>query len=177
MSDKKSRFLVVVDMQNDFVSGSLGTKEAVAIVPEVVKEIESFDGEIVFTKDTHQPNYLQTLEGKNLPVEHCIEGTPGWEIVDELLPLTENRRIFRKDIFGSYDLVEYFKSKEKDGGVSEIELLGLCTDICVISNALLLRSALPQVPICVKASCSAGVTPEKHAAALEVLRSCQVEVL
>ena len=167
--------LVVVDMQKDFISGALGTKEAVAIVPRVAKKIaqaKKAGKTVVFTRDTHHENYLQTQEGKNLPVPHCIENTPGWEI-DPALDTT-GARIFDKPSFGSEELVQYLKGLDKYG---EIELIGLCTDICVISNALLLKAALPEVPIRVDASCCAGVTPESHENALAAMRMCQIRIL
>ena len=168
------KILLVIDMQKDFVDGSLGTKEAQEIVPAVVKKVRDFQGELIFTMDTHAPEYLKTQEGRNLPVEHCIKGTPGHEIIPELQPFTENAKVFEKITFGSVDLCAYLKSIEKE--IESIELVGLCTDIGVISNALLLKAAMPEIPMSVDAGCCAGVTPEKHEAALETMRSCQVAV-
>ncbi len=172
------KFLVVVDMQKDFVDGALGTAEAVAIVPEVVKKIEGFDGEIFATLDTHQENYLETAEGRNLPVIHCVKGTDGWKLdrkVEEALK-KKNYTIVEKPTFGSVELpmIVYDASF---GEPFSIELIGLCTDICVVSNALLLKASFPEAPISVDAACCAGVTPEKHKAALETMRSCQVEII
>lgn len=163
--------LVVVDMQKDFIDGSLGTKEAVLIVPSVARKIEEYRAngdQIIFTRDTHQKNYLETQEGKKLPVEHCIEGTDGWQIAKELEVRPEDL-IINKITFG------YVWDKNLIKG-SEIELVGLCTDICVISNALGLKSVLPETPISVDASCCAGVTPQSHANALEAMKMCQIEV-
>lgn len=166
------KVLVVVDMQNDFIDGAFGTKEAVAIVPNVAEKIKNFDGKIVFTRDTHEENYMDTQEGKNLPVPHCIWGTEGWKIREELEELRTEEAI-DKPTFGSTKLGELLKH-EKD--VESITLIGLCTDICVISNALLLKAYLPEVPIIVDASCCAGVTPESHKNALEAMKVCQIHI-
>lgn len=168
------KLLIVVDMQKDFIDGSLGTKEALAIVPNVKKKIEEYEAEeddILFTLDTHEENYLDTQEGKNLPVVHCIRGTDGWELNNALKGFKGRR--FEKNTFGSADLAEYIKDKEYDS----IELIGLCTDICVISNALLIKAFLPETPIRVDGSCCAGVTPESHENALNAMKVCQVEVI
>ncbi len=162
------KVLVVVDMQNDFVDGALGTKEAQAIVENVVKKVQAFKGEIIFTKDTHPKNYLETQEGHFLPVEHCIEGSDGWQIIDALKPYVKT--VITKPTFGSIDLATMLKEEN----VESIELIGLCTDICVVSNALLLKASMPEISIHVDASCCAGVTPEKHQAALETMKSCQI---
>ena len=167
------KILIVVDMQKDFVDGSLGTKEAQAIVPAVAEKARGFDGRVIFTRDTHQPDYLNTQEGRNLPVVHCVEGTEGWQIVPELRDCAAD--VVDKPTFGSTALAGRLKAMEDD--IESIELVGLCTDICVVSNALLLKAAMPEVPIRVDSRCCAGVTPEKHAAALETMRSCQIEVL
>lgn len=166
------KLLIVVDMQNDFIDGSLGTAEAVKIVPAVVEKVKSFDGEVIFTQDTHAENYSDTQEGRKLPVRHCIENTEGWEIREELRPYITTK--WKKRSFGSIALAQMI-SEMRD--VESIELLGLCTDICVVSNALIIKAANPEIPLIVDSSCCAGVTPEKHEAALEVLRSCQVEVI
>ena len=171
------KFLVVVDMQKDFVDGALGTKEAVAIVPNVVKKINEFDGKIFVTYDTHFENYMETNEGKNLPVPHCIKGTDGWEI-DKKVQVALDKKGFKavcKPTFGSVDLVEIIGNYNVND--IEVELIGLCTDICVVSNALLLKANYPEMTIKVDAKCCAGVTPEKHAAALETMASCQIEIL
>lgn len=171
------KILVIVDMQKDFVDGSLGTKEAQTIVPAVKNKIESFDGELIFTKDTHTEGYLQTQEGKNLPVPHCIKGTPGHEIIDELQPYTKKAlAIFEKETFGSRKLASFLKELHKEKEIESIELVGLCTDICVVSNALLIKAFLPEVSIAVDSSCCAGVTPEKHESALKTMESCQIEI-
>ena len=166
------KILVVVDMQNDFISGALGSEEAKKIVPFVKGKIENFDGKIIFTRDTHFENYMQTQEGKNLPVEHCIKGTYGHEICDELLPYADD--VCDKITFGSVDLPEIIK---KFDDVEEIELCGLCTDICVISNAVVLKTAFPEVKITVDASCCAGVTPKSHNTALDAMRAVQINVV
>ena len=168
-----SKILVVVDMQKDFINGALGTLEAEKIVPRVIKKIENFDGEVVFTKDTHSSIYLDTQEGKNLPVVHCVKGTPGWELDPAILPLSEGCRIFEKPTFGSIELANYIA----DGDYTEIELIGLCTDICVISNAMLIKAYLPEIKITVDSACCAGVTPESHENALSAMRMCQINVI
>lgn len=168
--------LVVVDMQNDFIDGTLGTKEAAAIVPDVVEKVKAFQGVVLATRDTHQENYLSTQEGKKLPVKHCIEGSKGWEIREEIAGLLEEEPI-DKPTFGSRKLAERLLALDKKEGIESITLIGLCTDICVISNALLLKAFLPEVPIMVDASCCAGVTPESHKQALEAMKMCQIEIL
>ena len=167
------RLLVVVDMQNDFIDGALGTKEAQAIVPAVVKKAEAYAAagdEVVFTLDTHFDGYLDTAEGRKLPVPHCIKGTAGWELCDPLKAF-EGRR-FEKHTFGSDSLSEYVRG----GDYRSVELVGLCTDICVVSNALLIKAFLPETPVFVDSACAAGVTRERHEAALETMRSCQIVV-
>ena len=145
--------LVVVDMQNDFIDGTLGTKEAVAIVPKVEEKIRNFKGTVLFTRDTHETCYLDTQEGKKLPVPHCIRNTEGWQIRDELVAMNI------------------------DDDIGSITFIGLCTDICVISNALLVKAALPEVPIIVDAACCAGVTPESHENALNAMKMCQIDIV
>ncbi len=167
------KLLVVVDMQNDFVDGALGSKEAQAIVPAVVAKVKEAVDEgtdVVFTRDTHHEDYLETKEGHYLPVVHCIEGTPGWEIIDALQPYAGV--IINKPTFGSTRLVRYVD----EGDYDEVELIGLCTDICVVSNALLLKANMPELTYKLDSSCCAGVTPESHEAALETMKSCQIEV-
>ena len=166
------RVLIVVDMQVDFVNGALGTAEAEAIVPKVVEKVRGFDGEVIFTQDTHPQNYLETQEGRHLPVAHCIEGTEGWRLIPALRPLAEGRRVVQKPPFGSRALAEALAAED----IESIELIGLCTDICVVSNALLLKAFMPEVPVSVDAACCAGVTPERHAAALDTMRSCQIGI-
>ena len=165
--------LIVVDMQKDFVNGSLGSKDAEAIVPAVVKKAETFDGEVIFTRDTHHKDYLSTQEGRNLPVEHCIEGTAGWEIDKSLQPFCKGL-VVNKPTFGSMALAEEIWER---GDAQEITLVGLCTDICVISNAMLLKAAMPEVPIIVDRACCAGVTPQSHENALEAMKMCQITIV
>lgn len=168
--------LVVVDMQKDFIDGALGTKEAQAIVPRVVEKIENFDGRVIATRDTHGENYLQTAEGKKLPVVHCIQGTDGWQLHPDVAALI-SRRPIDKPTFGSTELAKLLAKCHFDHTVDSITLVGLCTDICVISNALLLKAFLPEVPIIVDASCCAGVTPESHENALRAMEMCQIAVV
>lgn len=168
------KLLIVVDMQNDFIDGALGTKEAVAVVDKVKEKISSYrrtKDPIVFTRDTHTREYRNTQEGKNLPVEHCVEGTKGWEITSELE--TKEDRIIDKPAFGSLELAEFVK---KQGELESIELVGLCTDICVISNALILKAAVPEIPVIVDAACCAGVTPQSHRNALVAMEMCQIQI-
>ncbi|MBO4903383.1 MAG: cysteine hydrolase [Lachnospiraceae bacterium] len=169
------KILIVVDMQNDFIDGALGTKEAVGIVENVAKKIREFDGRVIFTKDTHMENYLQTQEGQNLPVEHCIKGSDGWQI-SSALPVKDADTVFEKPTFGSVELGEYLQKTAQDTEIEEIEVIGLCTDICVISNALLIKAFLPEVKVSVDASCCAGVTPESHQNALEAMKMCQINI-
>ena len=167
--------LVVIDMQKDFVDGALGTKEAQNIVDHVVnkvKKAKECGKDVIFTKDTHHQNYLLTQEGRNLPVAHCIKETPGWELIPQLLELAEDCVILEKPVFGSTALA-HMAVKE---GYESIELIGLCTDICVISNAMILKSFLPEAKISVDASCCAGVTPESHKNALEAMKMCQITI-
>ena len=170
------KILIVVDMQNDFIDGALGTKEAVAIVPKVEEKIRNFDGEVFFTRDTHETYYLETQEGKNLPVKHCIRDTEGWQIRKELDALRKTEPI-DKETFGSTDLAADLLALHEDEEIGSITLVGLCTDICVISNALLLKATLPEVPIYVDAACCAGVTPESHENALKAMEACQIKVM
>jgi len=180
------KILIVVDMQKDFIDGTLGTAEAVSIVGNVVKRIENSAEELIlFTKDTHQEDYLNTSEGKKLPVPHCIEGTDGWQINKSVLAAWRNNgntirlpelqeNTFTKPVFGSVELVNFLKLRESD--ITEIEILGLCTDICVVSNAIMIKNAMPDVQISVNAGCCAGVTPQSHAEALNIMRMCHVDV-
>lgn len=168
--------LVVVDMQNDFIDGALGTKEAVAIVPKVEEKIRNFNGTVLFTRDTHENWYLETQEGKKLPVSHCIRDTEGWQIRRELDILRKTEPV-DKETFGSTDLADDLVAMNIDDEIKSITFVGLCTDICVISNALLVKAALPEVPIIVDAACCAGVTPESHENALKAMEMCQVEVV
>ena len=167
--------LVVVDMQKDFIDGALGTSEAVQIVDNVAEMIKGFDGEVLFTRDTHFDNYLETQEGKKLPVPHCIKGSDGWQIDKKLEALRlDEKKVFDKPTFGSVELADYLKSL---ASLECVTLIGLCTDICVISNALLIKANLPEVTIRVVERCCAGVTPESHKNALEAMKMCQVEVV
>ncbi len=172
------KVLVVVDMQNDFVDGALGTPEAVAIVPNVVKKIKEFDGVIYATLDTHFENYLESAEGKKLPIAHCIKNTDGWKLNDEIIKALDDKKctLVQKRTFGSIDLPVMIGEAVAKNDFS-IEIVGLCTDICVVSNALILKAVYPETDITVDASCCAGVTPEKHKAALETMRSCQIDVI
>lgn len=170
------KILIVIDMQNDFIDGSLGTKEAEAIVPAVIEKIKEYPKQDIYaTRDTHPEDYLNTQEGKSLPVEHCIKGTKGWEIKSDIAELILEDHIFDKPTFGSVQLAEAVKKMNEEEPL-EIELIGLCTDICVVSNALLLKAFMPEVRISVDPSCCAGVTPEKHEAALETMISCQIQI-
>ena len=161
------KVLVVVDMQNDFISGSLGSDEAKGIVPFVKDKIMNYDGRVIFTRDTHMQDYLNTREGRNLPVEHCIKDTDGWQICDELKNFATE--IVDKITFGSCDLPEIIGEAPE-----EIEICGLCTDICVISNAMILKAAFPEIDIIVDSKCCAGVTPESHNNAIEAMKAVQI---
>lgn len=169
------KLLVVVDMQNDFVTGALGTAEAVAIVPHVKDKIACAlkeDTTVLFTQDTHEADYLNTREGRHLPVPHCIRDTQGWEIIPELGEYLPGRVCIAKPTFGSTELMELVVKE----GFDDIELIGLCTDICVISNAMLIKAALPEAEVSVDSTCCAGVTPATHANALEAMKMCQIIV-
>lgn len=177
----KTNILVVVDMQNDFIDGSLGTPEAEAIVANVVKKIKNFDGAVVYTQDTHQSDYLNTPEGQHLPIEHCIQGTTGWEISKTVMTALNKKGIcfnIKKTTFGDihylFDIISRFGTNYND---LNIEIVGLCTDICVISNALILKAQFPAAEITVDASCCAGTSPSNHSAALQVMRACQINVV
>ena len=168
------KFLIVVDMQNDFISGSLGSKLAEAIVPtNVVEKVKNYDGKVIFTRDTHFVDYMKTQEGRKLPVEHCVKDTTGWEICDELKPYVET--VIDKITFGSVDLPNIIKDFGKE--IEEIELCGLCTDICVISNAMILKATFPEVRLLVDAKCCAGVSVESHNTALDAMRAVQIDIL
>ena len=172
------KLLIVVDMQKDFVDGALGSKEAVAIVDNVVNKIKSFGGDVIVTYDTHFENYMETQEGKNLPVPHCIKGTDGWKLNEKVQAVLDGREYaaIEKPTFGSTELPEYIKANY---GTTEldIELVGLCTDICVVSNALLLKANFLEAKVSVDASCCAGVTVDSHNAALTTMKMCQVNVI
>ena len=181
------KILIVVDMQNDFIDGALGTKEAAAILENVAARIQSWGGgPVVFTQDTHQDNYLTTPEGKKLPAPHCIEGTHGWQIHDMILAAWQNKdgtpkipglinNAFMKPVFGSVELVQYLETRADE--LTEVELVGVCTDICVISNAIMIKNTLPNVNVTVNAHCCAGVTPQSHTEALNTMKMCQIDVM
>lgn len=172
------KLLFVIDMQNDFIDGALGTKEAQSILPAVIERVRSFDGDVIFTRDTHFDDYMETQEGKNLPVPHCIKGTPGWELAPELEKLRQERNapVFDKLTFGCKELPAYLEEHYPEG-LESAEFIGVCTDICVISNALLIKAFCPEAEVCVRAGCCAGVTPQSHQTALAAMRACQVKIL
>lgn len=194
------KVLIAVDMQNDFIDGALGTPEAQAIVAPVEKKIREFDGLVILTRDTHQENYLKTQEGRNLPVEHCIQGSDGWQISPAVMEAARAQAqmqdevheddseeaavelefepvIFDKPAFGSMELGTALAKCNEEEPVESVELVGLCTDICVISNAMIVKASLPEVPVFVDASCCAGVTPESHQRALAAMEACQIRIL
>ena len=170
------KLLVMVDLQHDFIDGALGTKEAVAIIPNVVNKITNWDGDIACTMDTHFENYLATSEGQKLPVVHCVEGSDGWQINDRVCVAVKtsekNVKVFKKNTFGSVELGEYIKAE----GYDYIEFIGLCTDICVISNVMLTKAMVSEAVIVVDSSCCAGVTPESHNNAIESMKMCQIDI-
>ena len=167
------KYLIVVDMQVDFITGSLGSDLATAIVPNVVNKVKSFEGTVIFTRDTHFEDYMTTQEGRNLPVPHCIKESDGWQICEELRPYA--KILLDKPTFGSVELPQFLKDLGEP--IESIELCGLCTDICVISNAMLLKASFPEVPIAVDSACSAGVSVESHHTALNAMRAVQIQVL
>ena len=181
------KLLIVVDMQKDFIDGALGTPEAVAIVDNVVKRIKNSENELIlFTKDTHQDDYLNTAEGKKLPVPHCIENTAGWNINESVFDAWRKNsstvhiaelpdNTFLKPVFGSVEMVKFRESRKQD--ITEIEILGLCTDICVISNAIMIKNFMPDIKISVNSACCAGVTPQSHTEALNVMKMCHIDVV
>lgn len=170
-----SKYLIVVDMQNDFIDGALGTDEAISIVPNVERKIKEFDGKVYFTRDTHFENYMESLEGSNLPVPHCIKGTHGWQIRKELDLLRKTDPI-DKLTFGSSELAKFLFAENELEPIESITFVGLCTDICVISNVFTVRSFLPEVRLIVDASCCAGVTPESHNTAIASMKTCQIQI-
>lgn len=171
------KILLVIDMQNDFINGALGTKEAEAIVDRVTEEIGKYPaGDVIATRDTHAENYLETQEGRNLPVVHCVKGTPGWELHPKIANALSGAVILDKPTFGSRELAEKLVMLAELDDL-EITLVGLCTDICVASNALLIKAFLPETPVRVISDCCAGVTPESHQAALDTMRMCQIEII
>lgn len=171
------KMLLVIDIQNDFINGTLGTPEAEAIVDRVVEEIDKYpDGDVIATRDTHPENYLETQEGRNLPVVHCVKGTPGWELHPKIAAALKDAVVIDKPTFGSRELAEKLALLAELDEL-EITLVGLCTDICVVSNALLVKAFLPETTVRVIADCCAGVTPESHKAALDTMRMCQIQIL
>lgn len=172
----KTKVLVVVDVQNDFITGSLGTKEAEKIMPNVVAKIKLWEGELYLTQDTHKVNYLSTQEGKFLPIEHCIALTDGWKLHDDIKEICGPIPTFTKNTFGCTSLVDTLKRLERAEDIEEIQLIGLCTDVCVLSNAILLKTFFPEVPIVVDANCCAGTTRENHEKALDIMKGCQIIV-
>ena len=173
----KRKILVAIDMQNDFIDGSLGTKEAKQIVQKAIDKIKSYDSKDIYaTRDTHFENYLETNEGRNLPVMHCIKGSKGWEIRHEIMALLSNAVIIDKPIFGSFELADMLYDISKIDEI-EIELIGLCTDICVVANAILLKTKMPEINISIDSSCCAGTTPEMHRAAIDTMKMCQINVI
>ena len=170
------KILLVIDMQNDFINGSLGTSEAEAIVDRVAEEIRKYSaGDVIATRDTHTEDYLNTQEGRKLPVTHCVKGTSGWELHPQIADALKNAVVVDKPTFGSRKLAEMLE-KLAELDELDITLVGLCTDICVVSNALLIKAFLPETPVRVLADCCAGVTPESHQAALDTMRMCQIEI-
>lgn len=175
----KIKILVVIDMQNDFISGSLGTEEAKLIVKKVAQKIKNCPGVIIVTKDTHDNNYMNTREGHHLPVPHCIKGTNGWELDKDIVEVLQDKSnyVIEKPSFGSLQLLDIIGDLLSHRySIEEVELVGLCTDICVISNAMILKARLPEVPFVVDASCCAGVTPVSHKNALETMKMCQITI-
>ena len=177
---KNDKILVIIDMQNDFLTGSLANADAVKIVPDIARLAGEWQGRIIFTRDTHKSEYLNTQEGKHLPVEHCIENTDGWQINEEILASALGNKSAKvsyvdKPAFGAGTLL--YDEIMRVGEPSEVTFTGTCTDICVVSNALILKSLLPEVPMSVVADCCAGLTPDKHASALDVMSSCQISIL
>ncbi len=174
------KILIVVDMQNDFVTGALKNDEAIGIVPDVVRKIQqerTLGTEIIFTRDSHSDLYMDSEEGHNLPVPHCIKGSQGWEIIDDLKGFTADAIILDKETFGSRELGQYLLSAEQENHIDELELIGICTDICVISNALLAKAFLPNIPITVDSKCCAGVSVKSHNTALEAMKACHIHIL
>lgn len=172
----KENVLIVIDMQKDFVDGALGTAEAQAILPAVKEKVKNWPGQVIFTKDTHEADYLSTQEGRLLPVEHCIKSSDGWQLAGNLEQMRQENDwpVCEKPAFGSMELMEMMQDMHREHPIRRIECIGLCTDICVVSNALILKAALPEVPVYVDPSCCAGTTPENHRAALTTMACCQV---
>ena len=169
--------LVVVDMQNDFLTGTLGSNDTEKVIPNVVNAIENFKGEIFFTKDTHTDSYLDTQEGKHLPVKHCLENSWGWQICDKINKYTKGRTIVNKQTFGSVELAKKLYQINIKDKIESITFIGVCTDVCVIANAMLAKTFMPEVKIIVDSTCCAGVSKKTHEAALIAMQSCQIEVV
>lgn len=177
---KEQKYLIVVDMQKDFIDGALGTAEAQAIVETAAERIRACREagyRVIATLDTHGENYPDTAEGRKLPVVHCVKNTEGWQLNPIIQDAVGDALMLEKPTFGSVRLPEILRKDLEPGDSVRIELIGLCTDICVVSNALLLKACFPEAEIAVNARCCAGVTPEKHQAALETMRSCQIDIL
>jgi len=171
------KILLVIDMQNDFIDGALGTAEAVAMLPRAIDEIKKYPAaDIIATRDTHTPDYMDTQEGKNLPVPHCIRNTQGWELNDEVKAAVGSAEVIDKPTFGSKLLAEKLAAMAETEEL-DITLIGLCTDICVVSNALMIKAYLPETRVNVISDCCAGVTPATHIAALETMKMCQINVI
>ena len=173
------KLLLVIDMQNDFIDGSLGTPEARDIIPKVVEKIKTYGKNVIYTRDTHSEEYLNTQEGKKLPVLHCVKDTKGWQLRKEIedLAVSYHSKILNKPSFGSLELVTYITELQQEERVSSIELVGLCTDICVISNAMILKAAFPECEIIVDSHCCAGVTVASHNNALDAMKMCQITII
>lgn len=170
------KILVVVDMQNDFIDGALGTLQAEGIVERVIEKIGEFEPDCIYaTMDTHGEDYLETAEGKGLPVVHCVKGTKGWQLNERVAAAMPQAVIVEKPSFGSLTLAELL-AKENHREEISVEMAGLCTDICVVSNALIIKALLPEIQITVDPSCCAGVTPESHEAALKTMNMCQIRL-
>ncbi len=175
--EARMNYLVVVDMQNDFINGVLGTEEAKHIVVDVLKKIQSFKGTIIYTRDTHTKDYLKTREGKNLPVPHCIKGSHGWELAPVIETLRKSDTLtFDKSSFGSMELGHFLEQENLKHPIQSIEFVGLCTDICVISNAIIAKAAAPEAEIIINSSCCAGTTPNGHETALQAMKNCQITI-
>lgn len=173
------KLLIVVDMQHDFTFGALRNTEAIQIIPKVLKKVNEFEGEVIYTLDTHYEDYLNTQEGKKLPIVHCVEGTKGHNLVEPLLDVQKvmGSKTYTKNTFGSVELAVDIKKWNQEKSFDEIEICGVCTDICVISNAMMIKAHVPEVKITVDASSCAGISPESHQNALEAMKMCQIDII
>ena len=173
------KILIVVDMQNDFTYGALRNEDAISIIPKVVEKIKNYEGEVIFTYDTHHEDYMHTQEGRKLPVPHCIQGSEGYKLVPEIEELRNilQAKTYEKETFGCVQLALDIQKMNEEDKIEEIELSGICTDICVISNAMLIKAAVPNVTIKVDSACCAGVTKESHQTALAAMAGCQMEII